>query len=121
MNISEKYEENIDMKQVADFPIDIVQKNKILRGEVVTIDEDFAYVNVGIKTDGRVNLNEFETKPQIGDTLDVLLVNKRLIDGMYIFSKVAAEKEKRWNKFLDIYKAGIENIVKKIESLKKQG
>ncbi|MBN2039486.1 MAG: S1 RNA-binding domain-containing protein [Spirochaetes bacterium] len=110
MEISEKYEESIDMKQVADLPIDIVEKDRILSGEVVTIDNDFAYVNVGIKTDGRVNLNEFSEKPQIGDIIDVLLVNKRLIDGMYVFSKTAAEKEKKWENFLTIYRDGIDRI-----------
>jgi len=110
MDISEKYEESIDMKQVADLPIDTIDENRIMSGEVVTIDGDFAYVNVGIKTDGRVNLNEFPVKPQIGDIIDVLLVNKRLIDGMYVFSKTAAEKEKSWEKFISIYKNGINQI-----------
>lgn len=121
MNIGEKYEESIDMERIADFPIDIVQPNKILKGEVVTIDDDFAYVNVGIKTDGRVNLEEFSDKPKIGDIIDVLLVNKRLIDGMYVFSKVAAEKEKRWSNFINIYKDGIERIQGALESSNNRG
>jgi small subunit ribosomal protein S1 len=121
MIISEKYEDNIDMQQIADFPIDIIEPNKILKGEIVTIDNDFAYVNVGIKTDGRVTLDEFKAKPQIGDKIDVLLLNKRLIDGMYVFSKAAADREKRWAKFLNIYEAGVVTIQGKFGSSNNKG
>jgi small subunit ribosomal protein S1 len=106
MIISEKYEDNIDMQQVADFAIDILEPNKIFEGEIVTVDDSYAYVNVGIKTDGRVKLDEFKTKPQIGDKIDVLLLNKRLIDGMYVFSKTAADREKKWASFISMYATG---------------
>jgi small subunit ribosomal protein S1 len=121
MIISEKYEDNIDMQQVADFAIDILEPNKIFEGEIVTIDDDFAYVNVGIKTDGRVNLDEFKTKPQIGDKIDVLLLNKRLIDGMYVFSKTAADRERRWAKFLSISGTGTGAIQGIFESSNSKG
>ncbi|MBN2403773.1 MAG: S1 RNA-binding domain-containing protein [Spirochaetes bacterium] len=121
MIISEKYEDNIDMQQVADFAIDIIEPNKILTGEIVTIDDDFAYVNVGIKTDGRVKLDEFKIKPQIGDTIDVLLYNKRLVDGMYVFSKTAADREKRWVNFLNIHGSGNGLIQGKFESSNSKG
>ncbi len=110
MIISEKFEDNIDMQQVADFAIDILEPNKIFEGEIVTVDDDYAYVNVGIKTDGRVKLEEFKEKPQIGDKIDVLLLNKRLIDGMYVFSKTAADREKKWANFINIYGKGSGSI-----------
>jgi small subunit ribosomal protein S1 len=121
MIISEKYEDNIDMQQVADFAIDILEPNKIFEGEIVTIDDDYAYVNVGIKTDGRIKLDEFKTKPQIGDKIDVLLLNKRLIDGMYVFSKKAADREKRWTNFRNIYGTGTGVIQGAFESSTNKG
>ena len=121
MIISENFEDNIDMQQVADFAIDIIEPNKILTGEIVTIDDSFAYVNVGIKTDGRINLSEFKTEPQIGEKIDVMLMNKRLIDGMYVFSKAAAEKQQKWAKFLEINSSGTREIQGKIESSNAKG
>jgi small subunit ribosomal protein S1 len=121
MIISEKYEDNIDMQQVADFAIDILEPNKIFEGEIVTIDDDFAYVNVGIKTDGRVKLDEFKVKPQIGDKINVLLLNKRLMDGMYVFSKTAADREKKWANFLNIYGTGTGIIQGTFESSNSKG
>ena len=121
MIISEKFEDNIDMQQVADFAIDIIEPNKILTGEIVTIDDSFAYVNVGIKTDGRVNLSEFKTMPRIGDKIAVLLMNKRLLDGMYVFSKTAAEKQQNWAKFLEIYSSGTGAIQGTLESSNGKG
>lgn len=121
METQERYDDNIDMEKVADLPIDEVQQDTIIQGEVVTIDNEFAYVNIGSKTDGRVNLNEFKEPPVIGDIIDILLVNKRMIDGMYVFSRIAAEREKKWIKFLEQYREGIANISGYIEGTNNKG
>ena len=86
--------DSIDMEHVADSAMDDIQPGKIVKGEIVTIDNEFAYVNVGTKVDGRVPLNEFEDNPKIGDNIDVVLHTKNFVDGMYQFSKLAAETEK---------------------------
>jgi len=102
--------EVINMKSIADSAIDFISPGKIIQGEVVTTDDEFVYVNVGTKSDGRVESEEFETKPEIGDVIDIILINNRLIDGMYAFSKTAADKEKRWAKFVNLYKEGNSTI-----------
>ncbi len=104
-------DENINMEQIIDFAIDSIEPNKILKGEIVTIDNEFVYVNVGIKSDGRVNIEEFEETPKIGDVIEVLLINKRMIDGMYVFSKRLAEREKNWQKFME----SVDDDTKEIE------
>ena len=121
MEIIDKNEENIDMKQVIDYPIDTIEPNKIIKGEIVNIDRDFVYVNVGIKIDGRVNLAEFDEKPAIGDPVEVLLVNTRLMDGMYVFSKKLAEKEKRWYDFIDKRPEDSETINGRVVSTVQKG
>ena len=105
MNTNGKFEESIDMKQVAEIPIDVVEPNKIIQGEIVTIDDEFVYVNVGIKADGRINIEEFDEIPEIGDSIEVVLSSKRMIDGMYVFSKELAIKEKKWQSFINSYKS----------------
>ncbi len=114
METIDKNDESIDMKQVVDYPVDSIEPDKIIKGEVVTIDGNFAYVNVGIKTDGRVNLSEFDGKPAIGDAVEVMLVNTRLMDGMYVFSRKLAEKEKRWREFIERHTEDSETISGKI-------
>lgn len=88
------------MDHVSNLSNDSVQTKTIYTGEIVTVDNDFAYVNIGTKTDGRVSLEEFDTAPKVGDVVDVMLMNKRLLDGMYVFSVKAAKKEKSWQQFL---------------------
>lgn len=88
------------MDHVSNLSNDSIETKTIYTGEIVTVDNDFAYVNIGTKTDGRVSLEEFETAPQVGDVVEVMLMNKRLLDGMYVFSIKAAKKEKSWMQFL---------------------
>ena len=56
----------IDMESVADSALDELQPGMIVKGEIVTVDAGYAYVNVGTKSDGRVALEEFETAPKVG-------------------------------------------------------
>ena len=100
------YNETIDMEHVADSALEEINTGSIVQGEIVTIDNDYVYVNVGTKSDGRVPLEEFHDKPEVGNLVDVMLKNKRLVDGMYQFSKKAADSEKRWQEFYHEYKEG---------------
>ncbi|MBN1532504.1 MAG: S1 RNA-binding domain-containing protein [Spirochaetes bacterium] len=113
--------ESIDMEHVADSAMEEIQPGKIIRGEIVTIDSEFAYVNVGTKLDGRIPLHEFSEPPAIGDSVEVLLNNKSFVDGMYQFSKNAAETEKRWQEFLTRFDGGPGTIEGRIVSATNKG
>ncbi|HPK44937.1 MAG TPA: S1 RNA-binding domain-containing protein, partial [Spirochaetota bacterium] len=99
MNL-ERSDSQLYMDHVSNLPSDSIQTKAIYNGEIVTVDNDFAYVSIGTKTDGRVSLEEFEIAPKVGDIVEVMLVNRRLLDGMYVFSIKAAKKEKSWQQFL---------------------
>jgi small subunit ribosomal protein S1 len=96
-NMIEK-EDNINMENIANSLPDIVQPNRVIKGEIVTIDNEFAYINVGIKSEGRVSLEEFDTKPSVGDNINVMLLNRRQMDGMFVFSKLSADRIMRWKR-----------------------
>ncbi len=115
-NLTPENNENIDMEHVADSTMDDIQPGMIVQGEIVTIDSEYAYVNVGTKTDGRIPLHEFEEKPAIGDVIPVMLQNKRLVDGMFQFSKNSASAELHWKKFMEWYDEGHKTIMGKIKS-----
>ena len=99
MNL-ERSDSQLYMNHVSSLSNDSIQTKAIYNGEIVTVDNDFAYVSIGTKTDGRVSLEEFENAPKVGDIVEVMLVNRRLLDGMYVFSIKAAKKEKSWQQFL---------------------
>jgi len=111
----------IDMESVADSALDDLEAGMIVKGEVVTVDSGFAYINVGTKSDGRVALNEFETIPKVGDVFNVKLMNKKLVDGVYHFSRKAAEMEKGWKDFLQFYNSGKREINGRIISANSKG
>ena len=110
--------EIIDMEHVADSALDEIEAGQIVSGEIVTIDNEFVYVNVGSKSDGRIPIEEFKDKPEVGDVVDVLLKNKRLVDGMYQLSKTAAEYEKVWKDFIQKYYIDHINLIEDTELLK---
>ncbi|OHD63429.1 MAG: hypothetical protein A2176_01940 [Spirochaetes bacterium RBG_13_51_14] len=115
-NIIHDVNENIDMENVADSTVEEIQPGVIVQGEIVTVDNEHVYVNVGTKTDGRIPLHEFDEKPGIGDTIPVILHNKRMVDGMYQFSAKSAAVEMQWKKFMDWYQEGNRTITGKIKS-----
>ncbi len=99
-----KFDEEISMEHVANSAVDVTAPNRILKGEIVTVDNEFAYVNVGSKSEGRVSLEEFAEKPEVGDVISVMLVSRRPIDGMFVFSKTAAERHLKWQNFIEWYR-----------------
>ncbi len=120
-DFSENHEDEMNMEHVINSAHEVIKPNKIIQGEIVTIDDEFVYVNVGTKSEGRVSLEEFETDPKVGSIIDIMLISKRMIDGMLVFSKTAAEKQKRWLKFMDYYNEGNINISGKLKSYNNNG
>ncbi|TAL38709.1 MAG: S1 RNA-binding domain-containing protein [Spirochaetes bacterium] len=106
----EKTDEQISMENIAKSALESIPPRKMLQGEIVTIDNDFVYVNVGTKSDGRVSLEEFKNRPAVGDVIDIMLQNSRMVDGMYIFSHEAALREKGWQTFVDLVKSGAQHV-----------
>ncbi len=111
----------IDMESVADSALDDLEAGMIVKGEVVTVDSGFVYVNVGTKSDGRVAIEEFDTTPKVGETFIVKLMNKKLVDGVYHFSKKAAETEKGWKDFIQFYNEGKKEINGRVISASPKG
>lgn len=98
--------ENIDMEHVAESALDELLPGKMLTGEIVTLDNDYAYVNIGSKSDGRIPLDEFSERPAVGTAVTVMLQSRRLVDGLYQLSMKAAQAETNWQAFSDWYEQG---------------
>jgi small subunit ribosomal protein S1 len=76
-------------------------EGNVVRGMVVNIDGDFATVDVGLKSEGRIPLREFSQNGQspevkIGDLIDVYIERYEDKDGMAVLSRERAKREESW-------------------------
>ncbi len=120
-NANEKIEDGFSMESIADNALDTLQPNKLMQGEVVTIDSEFVYVNVGTKSDGRVRIQEFAEPPAVGDMIDIVLAERRMVDGMYMFSNTAAVREKGWRRLMDLRSSGQEYLTGAVAAVGEKG
>ncbi len=85
------------------------QEGDLVTGEIVQIDKDFVLVDIGYKSEGQIQINEFldaegNLDAKVGDRVDVLLERREDEDGLIILSKEKAAKIKVWDHIRDIYK-----------------
>jgi small subunit ribosomal protein S1 len=79
-----------------------LQEGRIVEGRVVKVGKDHAVIDVGYKSEGEVNIQEFaDTKGQIsvkeGDRVDVFLETLENEDGLIEVSKEKADRMKVWD------------------------
>lgn len=77
-----------------------IQEGEIVRGRIVRIDRDAVLVDVGYKSEGMIDLDEFPEYGkdlQVGEEIDVLLEEKEDRDGQVILSKEKANRIKIWD------------------------
>jgi small subunit ribosomal protein S1 len=73
----------------------------VLKGMVVAIENDYVLVDVGLKSEGRVQLKEFGSPGQsseikIGDTVEVFLERMEDKNGEAVLSREKARREEAW-------------------------
>ena len=76
-------------------------EGSVLKGKVVAIDEDFAVIDVGLKSEGRVALKEFAApgmaaEIKVGDTVEVFLERMEDRNGQAQLSREKAKREESW-------------------------
>ena len=87
----------------------------VITGTVVHIDpRDGVLVDVGMKSEGLIRLNELSRDPvqniedivKVGDKVDVLVMNPEGRDGQVLLSKKRADFEKAWDRVQECQKSG---------------
>jgi small subunit ribosomal protein S1 len=73
-----------------------IEEGQMIPGRVIEVDGDYVYVDVGYKSEGKIASNEFDTKPQLGETVYVILVRKEGREGQVIVSKRKADEKIFW-------------------------
>jgi small subunit ribosomal protein S1 len=76
-------------------------EGSVIKGKVVAIENDFAIVDVGLKTEGRVSLKEFgmpgmPVAVKVGDEVEVYLERVENALGEAVLSRDKARREESW-------------------------
>ncbi len=71
--------------------LDGIVEGQLVDGHVVQINNEFVFVDVGYKSEGRIPLNEFTEAPNLGETVKVVIVNKEGRGGQVVVSKKKAD------------------------------
>src|SRR6201986_5013778 len=79
------------------------QEGQVIKGTIVAIENDFAMVDVGLKTEGRISLKEFAmpgvpAEIKVGDEVEVFLERVENALGEAVLSRDKARREESWIK-----------------------
>ncbi|NLA92928.1 MAG: S1 RNA-binding domain-containing protein, partial [Spirochaetales bacterium] len=75
--------------------LDEIEDGQIVTGSVVQVNNEYVFVDVGYKSEGRIPLEEFPTVPAVGDEVKVMIVNKEGRGGQIVISKKRADIKER--------------------------
>ncbi|MGE0521889.1 MAG: 30S ribosomal protein S1 [Variibacter sp.] len=80
-----------------------MQEGSVVKGTVVGIEKDVAVIDVGLKTEGRVALREFQgpgrqNELKVGDTVEIYLERVENALGEAVLSRDKARREESWGK-----------------------
>ena len=70
----------------------------VMKGTVIRLSDDYATVDVGLKSEGRIPLREFgkNNELKVGDTVEVLVDRYEDKDGNIVLSREKARREEVW-------------------------
>ncbi len=77
-------------------------EGNVLRGTIVSIENDAVLVDVGLKSEGRIPMKEFakageDSELRVGDTVEVYLERMEDKNGEAMLSREKARREEAWN------------------------
>lgn len=85
--------------------------DKVVKGKIVGIDDNFVTIDVGLKSEGRIPLSELshcgrKVELQLGDTIDVYIERYENRSGEISLSREKALREAAWYDFEKAFKEG---------------
>ncbi len=105
INITNEEYENLILSTIEN---KLKKEKSIVDGTIVSIENDMVIVDVGLKSEGRIPLNEFskvgkDNDLQIGEKLSVYIENIDSSNGETILSREKAVKQSAWNHLQDCF------------------
>jgi small subunit ribosomal protein S1 len=93
-------------------------EGRVVKGTVTAIENDFAMIDVGLKSEGRVALREFSMPGQkadinVGDEVEVYVDRVENLNGEAVLSRDRARREAAWDKLEGEFSAGnrVEGVI----------
>jgi len=93
-------------------------EGSVVRGRIMAIERDFAIIDFGIKTEGRVELKEFDVNGKkanlsVGDMVDIYVERLENAKGEAVLSRDKARREEAWALLEKSYEANeqIEGLI----------
>ncbi len=101
-------DKQVEMEKLYDSTFKNITESELLTGQVVGKTKTDVIINIGFKSDGLVSLNEFRDldEVQIGDEVEVMVVEKEDKHGHLHLSRRQARQSRAWLKIVDFYKTG---------------
>lgn len=98
-------DERRKLEEVYDQTLRAVQDHEVIEGTVVTMTNREVVVNIGFKSDGVIQMNEFRYNPdlKIGDKVEVYVENQEDTSGQLLLSHKKARILKSWERINDAY------------------
>ena len=84
-------------------PLDELEVGQLVEGTVIQTGPETTFVDIGYKSEGRVPTEEFDEPPQVGDTVEVVLLNKETLGGGVVVSKRKADEKRVWKDLKDAF------------------
>lgn len=84
-------------------------EGSVVKGQVVGIEKDFAIIDVGLKTEGRIQVKEFgvgedgKATVKVGDTVEVYLERVENALGEAVISRDKARREEAWTRLEGVF------------------
>jgi small subunit ribosomal protein S1 len=86
-----------------------ITDGEMIQATIVSMTKTDAVVNIGFKSDGLISLNEFRDLPdgvQVGDTVEVMVVEKEDRNGNLHLSRKSARIARAWERIVEVNKTG---------------
>jgi len=75
--------------------LDGIEDGQLVTGTVVQVNNEYVFVDVGYKSEGKIPRDEFKELPAIGDSVSVVIVTKEGKHGQIVVSKKRADVKER--------------------------
>jgi small subunit ribosomal protein S1 len=100
--------EGTDMLSIIDKTVQNFDPGSILKGKIVNHIGDDVIVEVGLKSEGTIDVSEFDdpSEIKIGDSIEVLLEAVESDSGLVQLSKRKADRIRGWERILEKHKEG---------------
>jgi small subunit ribosomal protein S1 len=112
----DEYSEMVDMYEDT---LNEIEEKEIVQGRVVSIDEKYVVVDIGFKSEGIIQVNEFSNEAleemEVGDEIEVFLDRVEDKEGQLILSRRKADILQAWEKIEASHDGGdiIEGYIKR--------